>query len=209
MTTETEALVGKPAPDVPKIDPDSACNGKRTDHDGNFTGYCDNPAGQGTDHEGTGRCADCGGNNTGPKTEAGKLLASRNSEKHGLTADPFKYHETVDTDEEARFVLKTATAIEERIRENTGSLDFLDEVLARQMAVQFHIVAQASDHYAEEGLFEQIFTPDGQIEVDNRMLDHIRQFSKDLVNNLEKIGATEDSPDVEVNALAMWRSDLE
>ena len=207
MPPETNPDLGQPVSDVPTLESDESCNGKRSSGNGEFEGYCDNPAGEGTDHEGSGRCAECGGTSAGPTTEAGKLVSSMNAQSHGLTADPFHYHEGLDSPEEKRFVLKVANSIEERIHENTGSCDFLDEVLARQMAVQFHIVAQASDHFNEEGLIERIFTDDGQIEVENRMLDHIRQYSKDLVANLEKIGATKGT-ERELDALAVWRSEL-
>lgn len=207
MTSNPNSLVGEDVTDVPTIDPDESCNGKRFTKDGKFEGYCDNPAGEGTDHEGRGRCAECAGNSTGPQTEAGKLKAARNGAKHNLTADPFNYHESLDDPEEGRFVLEAATAIERRIKENTGEIDFLDEVLARRMAVQLHIATKASEHIADEGLFERIFTPDGQIEVENRMLDHIRQFDKDLVRNLERIGATKAS-DGDVDVLEYWRASL-
>lgn len=210
MTSNSEHLIGEPAGEVPKLDPDEKCNARRADPDGKFIGYCGNTAGLDTDHEGEGRCAEHGGSGggVGPTTEAGKLKASRNSATHNLTADPFKYHETVDDGEEADFVVNVSHAIENRIDENTGEVDFLDEVLARQMAIQFHVVAKASNHFAEEGLFERIMTPDGQIEVENRMLEHIRQYNKTLVSNLEKIGAVEGS-DPDFDAVTVWRSQLE
>lgn len=204
----SDAIPEKDPAEVPTLEPDDQCNGKRTDGTGEFTGYCDNPAGEGTDHEGRGRCHECAGSSTGPQTETGKLLASRNSETHGMTADPFKYHDSLESEEEGEFVLRVAQAVENRIRENTGEVDFLDEVLARRAAVMVHVAAKASDYFTEEELFERIVTPDGTVEVDNRMLDHIRQYNKDLVRILDDIGATKDTG-ADLDALAMWRSDLE
>lgn len=207
MTPEPDSLIGKDVTEVPTVEPDDTCNGKRFSKAGEFEGYCDNPAGEGTDTPGEGRCAECAGKSTGPTTEAGKIKARMNGTTHGMTADPFKYHESLSDPEEKRFVMEAATAIEQRIEENTGGLDFLDEVLARRMAVQLHIACMASEHVSQEGLFERVFTPDGQIEVENRMLEHVRQFDKDLVRNLEKIGATK-AQEAEIDAVTFWRRDL-
>lgn len=207
MTSNSNSLVGEPSTEVPTIDPDDTCNGKRTGDSGIFRGYCDNPAGEGTDHEGEGRCAECAGNSTGPKTEAGKLKARSNATSHGLTADPTSYHESLPQGER-EFVIRVARAVEKRIERNTGSLDFVDEVLARRMAIQLHIAFQASEYVVNNDLIETIRTDDGVIELENRMLDHVRQYDKDLVNNLEKIGATKGTS-TEIDALELWRSELE
>lgn len=204
MPSNANSHIGDPVEEVPTIDPDDTCNGKRSSGAGEFEGYCDRPAGEGTNHEGTGRCAECAGNSTGPKTEAGKLASRQNGTKHNLTADPESYAETLDSEEERNFVYDVAHAVEQRIHENTGDLDFLDEVLARRIAIQLHIAMKASGYFGQQGLFERIQTDDGQIEVPNRMLEHIRQYDKDLVNNLEKIGATK-SKDADIDALTLWR----
>ncbi|NRR04569.1 hypothetical protein HP570_20350 [Brevibacillus sp. RS1.1] len=47
---------------------------------------CRQYAGAGTSHPGYGRYKFCGGNNTGPKTAAGKSTAAQNSRVHGLYA---------------------------------------------------------------------------------------------------------------------------
>lgn len=205
---KTNIELGGSPEEVPTLEPDADCNAKRTSGAGEFEGYCDNPAGMGTDHEGSGRCVECAGSSPGPQTETGKLIAARNNERHGMTADPFKYHDSLEREEETEFVLRVSQAIENRIRENTGEVDFLDEVLARRAAVMIHIVAKASEYFTQEELFERITTPDGTIEVENRMLDHIRQYNKDLVRILDDIGAAKDTGS-ELDALAVWRQDLE
>lgn len=206
--SKTDFQIGQPADEVPTQAPDEECNGKRTDAQGRFRRYCENPAGEGTDHEGRGRCSECGGNNPGPTTEDGKKIARQNTTKHGLTADPRRYHEDLDNPADKEFVLRVSRAVEKRILENTGSVDFLDRVLARRVAVMLHISTVASEHFAEEGLLERIMTPDGQIEVENRMLDHIRQYNEALVRILRDIGATKES-EAQMDALAVWRDKLE
>lgn len=47
-------------------------------------GFCRARAGAGTQHPGYGRCKNCGGSNTGPKTPEGKAAVSQNARKHGL-----------------------------------------------------------------------------------------------------------------------------
>lgn len=204
---ETDPQVGAPADEVPQRSPDETCNAKRTSGNGEFEGYCDNPAGHGTSHEGEGRCVECGGESPGPTTESGKLKARQNTTKHGLTADPTRMHEDLDDPEAQEFVLEVSRAVLRRIDDNTGGTDYLDRVLARRVAIMLYISTVASDHFAQEGLIERVMTPDGTIEVENRMLDHIRQYNKDLVRILRDIGATKDS-DAEMDALAVWRRDM-
>lgn len=207
MAPNINPYIGDPVSEVPTVEPDEHCNGKTFDAEQKFEGYCDNDAGEGTDHPGEGRCAKHGGNSTGPKTEAGKLRSKSNGTKHGLTADPYAYHKTLDDPEQERFVIEAAAAIEDRIRENTGEVDFLDEIMARRVAVMIHIASRASEHVAEEDIFERIFTADGQIEVSNRMLEEIRQYNKDIARILDDIGATKESG-AKMDALEAWRSNL-
>lgn len=202
--------VGDPVNEVPEKSPDEYCNA-RTTEDGKFQGYCGEPAGEGTDND-VGRCWKHGGASTGGKDEEAVAeaveIGGANTRTHGLTVDPHNYIRTLDSAEEKQFVLNVQSSIEDRIERNTGDLDFLDQALANRVAVMLHIACQAAEYANREGLFEQIFTPDGQIEVENRMLDHIRQYNKDLVRILRDIGATKDTQD-ELSATAMWRSQLE
>lgn len=70
--TSGEELVGRPADDVPTIDPGQYCNAKKT-NDGVFQGYCRARAGKGTDHVGQGRCKHHGGASlSGPDNPAYK-----------------------------------------------------------------------------------------------------------------------------------------
>jgi hypothetical protein len=113
-----------------------------------------------------------------------------------------------DLEPEARdFVLTASRSVLERIRENTGGVDYVDRILARRVAVMLYISVQASEHFATEGLIERVRTPDGTFEVENRMLTHIRQYNKDLVRILRDIGATKET-DAQLDALAVWRQDL-
>jgi len=200
--SDREPKVGDPVNEVPERAPDEYCNA-RTTEDGKFQGYCGEPAGEGTDKD-AGRCWKHGGLSTGPTGDDLNLVEPVT---HGLTVDPHNYTRTLDTAEEKQFVLNVQSAVEDRIERNTGDLDFLDKALANRVAVMLHIACQAAEYANREGLFEQIFTPDGQIEVENRMLDHIRQYNKDLVRILRDIGATKESGN-DLDAIAMWRSDL-
>lgn len=208
MTSETDPELGQPVEDVPTLEPDDKCNGKRFSGNGEFEGYCENPAGMDTDHSGSGRCKECGGNAAGGQTEAQKLASAQNVTQHGLTADPHNYHETLEDAGEADFVINTAAAIEQRIEDNTGELDFLDEVMARRVAVMIHIACTASDHFAQEGAFERITTDEGRIEVPNRLLEEIRQYNKDIARILDDLGATKNA-DGDFDAVTFWRQGLD
>lgn len=203
----TDPSIGDPVDEVPVKPPDEYCNARKS-KDGDFQGYCGEPAGEGTEKD-EGRCWQHGGSSTGPNDpELAMKAATANGMTHGLTVDPKNYIRTLDTAEEKQFVLNVQNAVEDRIERSTGDVDFLDRALANRVAVMLHIACQASEYASREGLFERIFTPDGQLEVENRMLDHIRQYNKDLVRILKDIGATKESSR-EIDTVAMWRSDLE
>jgi len=82
MKENEEELVGKPTDEVPTIEPDDDCNGKKWEKEGDetvFVGYCNNRAGKGTDHLGEGRC----------KHHAGSSLKGEEHPnfEHGLFSD--------------------------------------------------------------------------------------------------------------------------
>jgi hypothetical protein len=64
MKENEEELLGMPTSEVPTIEAGSKCNGKKWEKRGEetvFVGYCENPAGKGTDHLAEGRCKHHGG----------------------------------------------------------------------------------------------------------------------------------------------------
>lgn len=85
-----EEYIGGPSGEAPKLDPDGACNGKRTRGSDPpiFQGYCKRSLGWGTDHVGEGRCRQHGGNNGGAREGAGAPKGNQNATTHGATADP-------------------------------------------------------------------------------------------------------------------------
>lgn len=86
-----EEYIGMPTEEVPRKPPGEDCNGKKVDKGPDpteFRGYCNNPAGKGTDHLGEGRC----------KNHAGASLKGREHPnfKHGLFSDHLNEEERAE-----------------------------------------------------------------------------------------------------------------
>lgn len=109
MTTrddvDVDELVGQPTSDVPKLDPDGQCNGKRWEKraTGNvFAGYCSLDEGWGRGEDVTdGRCKHHHGSG-GARDGAGAPEGNDNAVKHGAFSDRFVDSLTEDELEEFR-----------------------------------------------------------------------------------------------------------
>ena len=207
MTIEDEEqYLGEPPDSVPKIDPNEHCNGKKVDRsDGEtvFDGYCNARAGMGTDHSGEGRCKYHGGCSTGAPE------GNQHAQTHALNADPHHYHQSLPP-EEKEYVRDVAASIEDRIRRNTGDVDYLDRVMARRVAIELHIVSKATDYVENvSGLTETIFTEHGSHEKKAALLGEIRKRDKSIFKMLKELGVLDDPESQKADALESWRSWVE
>lgn len=199
---DEENPIGQPSEEVPRIEPDDKCRGKRSTRtdDGEliFQGYCRNPAGKGTDHFGEGRCKFHGGASTGaPK-------GNQNPLKHALNADEQHYYRNLGPDGK-RFVETTERTIVERIQRNTREVDSLDRILARRIAIEIHIVARATDHVINEsGLVDQGRSSSQQA----ALLDEIRERDRDICTMLRGLGAF-DTEETQAIRRDRWRDWIE
>lgn len=231
-----EELIGAESHVVPKIDPDSDCNGKKTvtikfddfresmkyvdqdllaaikeKHDLEalkgkqenrtyFKGYCNAPAGRGTDHTGEGRCKHHGGNVTpGP----GAPAHNQNAAKSYAHSDPHHYAESLDPEEE-EFVEDTTAAILDRIRrEHNKEPDFLDRTLARMVAVELHMFWSASEY--TKGELIQVIVKDGSsIEQPGPLVEEVRRFSNSIFQNLDRLGVLPKPQQEQASQLDKW-----
>lgn len=209
---DEESLVGEPASEVPLPEPDDHCNGRKLDKSvdvGNadesaFRGYCDQPSGWGTDNP-DGRCKLHAGGSTGPGNTD---ITRSNGEKHGIDADPKRYAEDLP-DTECDFVDSVAGNIIDRKQRMHGNIDYLDRVIARRIAIRMHIASKASEYVQDEGLIETIWTEDGQISMQNRLIDELRRYDKSIVEDLQSLGLLDDPESQKADAIDRWRDFIE
>lgn len=206
---QEEQFIGTESHLVPKIDTGEYCNAKKTERndDGKkvFRGYCQAVAGKGTDHLGDGRCKYHGGAIEG----AGAPKGNQNAQTHALNADPHNYHQSLPH-EEKEFVRDASAAIEDRVRANTGEVDYLDRIMARRIAIEFHIVSKASDYVENvSGLTETIMTEQGSQEKKAALVAEIRKRDKDIFQMLTDLGVLDDPESKKADALEQWRSWVE
>lgn len=187
---------GLPTDEVPKLPASKLCNARKTS-DGEFRSYCDQAAGWGTDNEG-GRCKYHGG------ASPGAPEGNQNATTHGLTADPTKYHESLPP-EEREYVLDVSAAIEDRIRAQKGDVDYVDRVLARRIAIKLHIVSNATDYVSTNGLTETVFTDDGSFDKESPLLPVLRQYDREIWNEMRDLGLLDDPESKKADALDEWR----
>lgn len=169
----------------------------RTKRDGSGD-PCKRPAGWGTDHPGEGACKFHGGN-------AGAPANNQNATKHGLNADPHHYYQSLSL-EEKEFIEKIATTIEDRVQEYTGEVDHMDRVLARRVAIKFHIVSKASDYIANESGLIQDWSNRKEAAP---LLEEVRQYDDSIFQDLKKLGVLEDSESTQSDTLESWRDFIE
>lgn len=205
---DEEELIGDESDQVPTVDPGEKCNGKtpKRTEDGSrilseeghalFGGYCNQRAGHGTDHVGEGRCKYHGGN-------AGAPEGNQNRTTHGLNADPFKYHQSLDR-ESKEFVADLSATIQDRVRERTGNVDHADRVLARRVAIKLHIVSKASEYVEENGLVQTVTTKNSSREKKAALLGEIRRYDDSIFADLKRLGVLDDPESQTANALGSW-----
>lgn len=163
---------GGPVEEAPKIAPDHYCNSRQSektdDGESVFAGYCSLRSGWGTDHVGEGQCKLHGGSIEG----AGAPDHNQNAQTHALDADPYHYYHSLD-DEEREFIDGVSATIQDRLRAQSGDVDYMDRVLARRVTIKLHIVSKASDYLENEsGLLQSIQTGFGTREEKAPLLTH-------------------------------------
>lgn len=207
MTTHDEdEYLGQEFDRVPKVDPGVECNGKkmeRTD-DGErlFDGYCSLPAGWGAvegGEEGR-RCKLHGGTPSGGAPEN-----NQNATKHALGSDPHHYYQSLPP-EGKEFVRQLATTIENRVQRKTGTLDYMDRTLARQVAIQLHIATRATSYVGNEsGLLQEVR---GKEEA-APLLEEVRQYVNSIFGNLKKLDVLDDANRSDTDSVQSWRNFME
>jgi len=207
MTGDDEdEYLGREIDAVPKVEPDEECNGRKTerteDGDRLFAGYCSLPAGWGVVEGGEDgrRCKLHGGVASGGAPES-----NQNAAKHGLDADPHHYYRSLSP-EQQQYIEVLATTIEDRVRENTGRVDHMDMVLARQIAIQLHISTKASKYVEEEsGLVQEVR---GRREA-APLLEEVRKYDNSIFQNLKELGVLDDPESAKADSVESWRQFLE
>jgi len=170
----------------------------RTKRDGSGES-CGLPAGWGTDHPGEGPCKLHGGN-------AGAPEGNNNAETHALNADPYNYYSSLDP-EQREFVHRTASTIEDRIRERSGEVDSLDEKLAKRIAIELHIVSKATDYVMNvSGLTQTIEGENSSFERKAALLGEIRKRDKAISQMLRDLGVLNNPESRKAEAIEEWRS---
>lgn len=116
-----------------------------------------------------------------------------NAERHALRADPKKYHER-QPEAERDWIYEVSESICDRIRTTRGTLDPLDRVLARRIAIKLHIAAKASEYVDETGLVQEIWVEDGGYmkEIPNGIVQELRSYDREIFNELKKLGLIDD-----------------
>lgn len=210
---DEDKWVGEEIHLVPTVDPDDQCNGKKKrkadgevvrneDNHVIFDGYCNNPAGKGTDHFGEGRCKFHAGQSTGAPAH------NQNGQKNALDADPHHYHENLPP-EEQEWIDRIQTSLLTRVKERHGrDPDFLDQVLTRLVSIELHIVFKASD-YSKDELVQVIVQDGGSFEQEGALVKEVRRYGNNIVQNLNKLGLLESPEQQKADELGQWREFIE
>ncbi|WP_336035160.1 hypothetical protein [Halobacterium yunchengense] len=207
MTGDKEdEYLGREIDAVPKVEPAEECNGRKTerpeDGDRVFAGYCSLPAGWGVVEGGEDgrRCKLHGGVPGG-----GAPANNQNATKHGLDADPHHYYQSLPPKEQ-QFIEELARTIEDRVRENTGSVDHTDRILSRQVAIQVHISTKASKYVeGKSGLVQKM---QGRREA-APLLEEVRKYDNSIFQSLKELGVLEDPESAKADSVDSWREFLE
>lgn len=208
MTTheQEEEYLGEEFDQAPKVEPNDECNGRqmrRTDEgDRLFDGYCSLPAGWGVvegGEEGR-RCKLHGGTPSG-----GAPVNNQNATKHGLKADPHHYYQSLPPEGKA-YVERLAESVEDRIQEEKGSLDYMDRLLSRQVAIQLHIASRASSYIKEEsGLSQEV----NEREESAPLIEEARQYVDAIFRDLNSLGVFDDTSESDSEDADSWRGFIE
>jgi len=178
---------------------DSICGATKRDGSGDC---CEQPAGWGTNHVGEGRCKLHGG-------KAGAPNSNQNAAKHALNSDPHHYFQSLSV-EEKEFIEQVSDAIQDRVRESTRQVDYLDRILSRQIAIELHIVSKAMAYVEREsGLAQDISAGQSSIDEPAPLLEEVRQYTDSIFKNLKEIGVLDDPDSQKADALESWRASLE
>lgn len=205
-SNEEDQHLGREIDAVPKVEPDKECNGRkaeRTEDGGRvFAGYCSLPAGWGVVEGGeTGcRCKLHGGVRGG-----GAPANNQNATKHGLDADPHHYYQSLSS-EEQQFIEDLSTTIEDRVRENTGRVDYTDRILSRQVAIRLHISTKASNYVENESGLDQAVR--GRREV-APLLKEVRKYDDSIFKSLKELGVLDDPESAKAESVDTWRRFVE
>lgn len=147
---------------------------------------------------GNGRCKLHGGCAGAPKN-------NQNASTHGLTADPHHYHQSLPP-EEREFVERLSQIILDRVERLNGDLDHMDHVLARQVAIQFHIASKATAYVQEEsGLMQEVPSGASSRKEGVPLLKEIRKYDQSIFQNLDKLGVFDQPPQNDVTITELWR----
>jgi hypothetical protein len=172
-----------------------------------FEGYCNAEAGKGTENFGEGRCQHHGGS-AHESDDAGAPAHNQNGQKTAANVDPHHYAENLPEDEE-EFVKATSESILDRVRRNHGrEPDFLDEILARRVAINLHIVSKASE-YTRDELVQVIVHENGSHEEKGALVEEVRRYSNSIMSNLKELGVMDDPESQKADELAQWRDYVE
>jgi hypothetical protein len=179
-----EQYLGNVSDEVPRIEPDEQCNGKKIEQDSSgrtiFSGYCNAKAGKGTHHVGQGRCKHHGGCSTGaPK-------GNQNAQTHAMHADPQHYFQSLP-DEEKEYIRNVAASIHGRIQVTDDEGNHPDRVVARRIAIKLHTTGKASNHL--KNLSEKTEINEKSLQKQATLLNKIRKREESIFRALNEKGA--------------------
>ncbi|WP_277543239.1 hypothetical protein [Haloarcula laminariae] len=163
---------------------------------------CKLPAGWGTDHTGDGRCKLHGGN-------AGAPSNNQNAAKHSLNSDPHYYYESLSR-EEKQLIEDFSKAFENRVIENTGSIEHQDRLRARKTAIKLHSLSEATAYIGsqsdalQESATEQSFPTEIA-----PLLKKLRRYDDSIFQNLKQLGVFDEPESQDTGQLQEWRVFIE
>jgi len=173
-----------------------------------FRGFCNNPAGKGTEQIGEGRCKYHNGNGGGAMPGNGAPNHNQNAQTHAGRVDPHHYHENLPL-EEKEFIENFSAALEDRIRKNHGrDPDYVDKVLCRSVAINLHLFSKSRD-YSKDEMVQTIIHDGSSHEEKGALVDEVRRYSNSLFSNLKDLGVLDDPESQKADAVEDWRNFLE
>lgn len=85
----------------------------------------------------------------------------------------------------------------------------MDRVLARRIAIELHIVAEATDYVESEGIIQTVETGHGTRERKAALLGEVRRRDRDIFKMLKQIGVLDDPVPGSPESLSSWRDFLD